>query len=138
MVELGPELSTTEGAGEISGVTLVGGTQVEVVDPFWLFASLQATATSERKPVCALPPDDPWMNTFLRPIVESVGYRVVNKSDEPADLIITGEGQARPQGSGRILKLRARPEPASANDDSIYRYDRASLLAALSQTGRAS
>jgi two-component system, chemotaxis family, sensor kinase CheA len=138
MVELGPELRTGEAPGEIGGVTLVGGIQVEVVDPFWLFASADAEEEPGRRPVCALPSGDPWMNTFLRPIVEGAGYRIVDLDDEPADLVITGEDGDVPQAEGRVLKLRARPEPASPKDDSIYRYDRAGLLAALRQAGRAS
>jgi two-component system chemotaxis sensor kinase CheA len=136
MVELGPDLRRAEAPGDVAGVTLVGGTQVELLDPFWLFATAEDRAEPVAKPVCALPADDPWMNTILRPIVEGAGYRVVglDEKDETVDVTITGEQQ--PDGvSGRLVKLRARPEPGSANDDSIYRYDRAGLLAALSQAG---
>lgn len=40
------------------------------------------------QPTCHLPDDDAWTRTFLRPLVESAGYRVVDPS-RPADLAIT-------------------------------------------------
>lgn len=39
------------------------------------------------QPTCRLPADDAWTNAFLRPLVESAGYRVVDQF-KPADLEI--------------------------------------------------
>jgi two-component system chemotaxis sensor kinase CheA len=48
-------------------------------------------------------------------------------------LITAAEAEAPPLPAvARILKVRATPEPIGDNDDSIYRYDRAGLLTALS------
>ena len=140
MVELGTELRAADTAGEVEGVTLIGGVQVEVIDPFWLFASVENPIAPSRKPVCVMPDDDPWMNTILRPMIEGAGYRVVAASaaaGEAVDIVIAGEGGVVPAAkAARILKLRARPERTGAKDDSIYRYDRAGLLAALGEVGK--
>jgi two-component system chemotaxis sensor kinase CheA len=119
--------------GEISGVTLVGGDQVEVVDPYWLFATHGREASSAASmPVCAIPADDPWMNNILRPIVESAGYRVVAAGEVAApDVIIASAEIPTESGGGEIIRIRSRAEAGSLDDDSIYRYDRPALLAAL-------
>ena len=76
--------------------------------------------------------DDPWLQNMLRPIVEAAGYRVVDAaSDIEADLTIAFAGQGAPDG-GHTIWLRAEPE-SSGPSDTIYRYDRDGLLAALKQ-----
>jgi two-component system chemotaxis sensor kinase CheA len=138
MVELGPELQPAASAGEISGVTLISGDQVEVVDPYWLFAVHAREGSDTRKPVCVLPLDDAWMSNILRPIVENAGYRVVRSGDDEAaaaDVVIaSAEAEAPAPLEGKLLRIRSHPDLAHEKDDSIYRYDRAGLLAALSRS----
>ena len=137
LVELGAELQPAASPGEVSGVTLIAGEQVEVLDPYWIFAAHAPDAAGEAlKPVCALPKDDPWMDNILRPIVESAGYRVVGPGDAcGADVVIASAEAEPPQGAeGKLLKIRSQPDRVHENDDSIYRYDRAGLLAALSRS----
>jgi two-component system chemotaxis sensor kinase CheA len=126
-----------ENPGEISAVTLIAGEPAELVDAHWLFSNhlgVGAGIPSEQ-PLCRLPSGDPWMQNLLRPIVESVGYRVVgDEHDGEADLVITSERKAAAK-AGRTIVLRAEPEAAGAKDDSIYRYDRAGLLMALKSAG---
>jgi two-component system chemotaxis sensor kinase CheA len=121
--------------GEVAGVMLVGDQQVEMIDTYHLFAShVVARPAGGRQPVCALAAGDPWMATILRPILENAGYRVV---DNPAgaDIVIVPADAANPPaeaaGGAPVLRIRSAPEPAGAGDDSIYRYDRGALLAAL-------
>ncbi len=123
--------------GEVAGVMLIGGDQVELIDPYWLFGELSGGAPVEAdRPVCALPAGDPWMDNMLRPLIEGLGYRVVGPEDDvPADLVIISadaEPPAFPKDAS-ILRLRSRPERDRENDDSIYRYDRDALLGALSR-----
>jgi peptide/nickel transport system substrate-binding protein len=76
------------------------------------------------------------MQNMLRPIVEAAGYRVVSEADEyEVDLAILSEASSGDLTAARIIRLRAEPDPASAKDDSIYRYDRAALLTALKSAG---
>jgi two-component system chemotaxis sensor kinase CheA len=139
IVQIGTQLSTAAAPGEVAGVLLIGGDQVELLDPYWLFAG-DAGGRGAQQPTCVLPADDPWMSNILRPIVEAAGYHVrLAGPDEQmtADVVIIGaEADIRPCADGDVIRLRVDPEPAGAQDDSIYRYDRASLLSALGRRAR--
>jgi two-component system chemotaxis sensor kinase CheA len=121
--------------GEIAGVGLVAGEQVEMIDPFWLFGE-DGEAANRDPLVCALP-SDPWMQNILRPLVESAGYRAIDADEvgaRHADLFIIAadmEDGSKTAPAAKLLKLRTTPESAGKEDQSIYRYDRAGLLAAL-------
>jgi two-component system chemotaxis sensor kinase CheA len=136
LVTLGEEVRPASVPGEVGGVSLIGGEQIEVIDSYWLFGQHSEQRDNSRSLICALPADDPWMRNILRPLIEAAGYRTIDSADpgaEAADLHITSAEAEAPSGvSGTIITLRARPEPVSAKDRSIYRYDRVGLLTALS------
>ena len=117
-------------------MTLVSGEPAELVDPHWLFAHYAASAVAPSEQlVCRLPAGDPWMQNMLRPIVEAAGYRVVTESEDvEADLAILSDASTE-SPAARTIRLRAEPDPASAKDETIYRYDRAALLMALKSAG---
>jgi two-component system chemotaxis sensor kinase CheA len=74
------------------------------------------------------------MENILRPIIEGAGYRVISDgSAEAADVVIASAEGEVPTVQGRLLKIRATPEAAEGKADSIYRYDRAGLMSALSR-----
>ena len=124
--------------GEVAGVALIEGSQVELVDPYWLFAAhADSGARRDKAPVCALPSGDPWMDHMLRPLIESLGYEVVAAGEGvAADILIARAEDDAETGvaAGEVLRLRSRPELAGENDNSIYRYDRVALLDALSRS----
>jgi two-component system, chemotaxis family, sensor kinase CheA len=124
-------------AGEVAGVALVDGIQVELLDTHWLFAAYGDGAPSRgERPVCAIPADDPWMENMLRPMIEGLGYCVVwDEAGVAADIrIISAEEEpAAADLAGAVLRIRASPERSGNKDDSIYRYDRAALIGALSR-----
>ena len=126
-------------AGEVSGVTLIGGEPAELVDAHWLFANHVGAAAepAAERPVCRLPANDPWMQNMLRPIVEAAGYWVVGEDDEAkADLVIVSEDAKVEKGAAaKTIRLRSEPEAANPKDRSIYRYDRAALVLALKSAG---
>ena len=132
------DMQPSSAPGEIAGVALVDGEQVELVDPYWLFSAHGESPTSEiDQPTCALPDDDPWMNNMLRPLIESLGYRIVPAADGTrADILISSADL--PERSGvaatAIVRIRSAPDQKGENDNSIYRYDRAALVSALSRT----
>lgn len=134
-LDLAPAPAATP--GEVAGVMLVDGAQVELLDAHWLFAS-HAVGTAVAGPVCALPAGDPWIETMLRPLLEGLGYRIVTAGEGvTADIVIAGtdnDDAAAAEGA-EVLRLRASPEPANEEDGSIYRYDRAALLSALGAAG---
>ena len=123
--------------GEVSGVALIDGVQVELVDPYWLFAAYADTVPlADQALVCALPEGDPWMENMLRPLLESLGYRVVAAGEGvAADVLIASDEDESESGvtANEVLRIRSRPENSGDNDNSIYRYDRAALLSALSR-----
>jgi two-component system, chemotaxis family, sensor kinase CheA len=134
------ELRPASAPGEVAGVALINDLQVEIVDPYWLFAAHgDGRKRKDKPPVCALPAGDPWMDNMLRPLIESLGYRVVAAGEGvAADILIASvDGEAEPSTgmeAGEVLRLRSRPEQGGENDNSIYRYDRVALLDALSRT----
>ena len=143
IIGFGGEMLPAAEPGDVAGVTLIDGETVELLDLHWLFSRLASGSASQQdRPVCVLPSGDPWMDTFLRPLVESAGYRILaagSPGSEAADLVVlSAEADAPPASAARILRLRADPEPRGAKDDSIHRYDRDSLVAALGRhSGRA-
>jgi two-component system chemotaxis sensor kinase CheA len=122
--------------GEIGGVVLAGGEQVELLDPYWLFEQAGAHQPGAANLICAIAAGDPWLENMLRPMVESLGYTVVPAGEGVhADIVIaSAEAPAPPATIGaQLLRLRATPDAPPEGSDSIYRYDRVALLAALGQ-----
>jgi len=119
--------------GEIRGVTLHDGKQVEWLDLHWLFATFAAPAAAPGSgPLCVLPEDDPFMQTILRPLIESAGYRVGGSGDRAAaDLLIVSAESGVVSAGTPVVRIRAAAAPSGDGDDSIHRYDRAGLLGAL-------
>ena len=120
-------------SGAVSGVALIGGEPAELLDAHWLFARHASTSARRGEPpVCRLAANDPWLQNMLRPIVEAAGYRVVDeRSDVDAGLTIAFAGQGTSDG-GQTIWLRAEPD-SNGTTETIYRYDRDGLLAALKQ-----
>lgn len=135
-----PEIGTLSDAitrspapGEIEGLTLVDGVAVELIDAHWLFAHRAARPRTVPRGVCRLPDGDRWVDSFLRPLVEAAGYRVIGQGDaDQADLAIAFEAQAPAAArAAQVLRLCAAPEEVEAGGGAIYRYDRERLTAAL-------
>ncbi|MCE7798495.1 chemotaxis protein CheW [Sphingobium sufflavum] len=133
----------------IAGVVSHEGQHLEVIDAHALFAGQAADndsgATAPGTCLIAGLADDPWMRTILAPLLVQAGYDVrdagtpeIEASHGPAVLLCdNGAGQDDGVGEGHgpampIIRLRAQAD-ADMRDphQSIYRYDRASLLAAV-------
>lgn len=127
------ELVPLEERPGIEGATLIDGQMVEVLDCYWLFGRLGRSGAQSQELVCRMPSDDPWFRNFLRPLVESVGYRVIGEADDgDADIAIALRGgETGTANGGQVIWLRATPDEAPEDDGTIYRYDHASLIAAL-------
>ncbi|MDB5708217.1 MAG: chemotaxis protein CheA [Sphingomonas bacterium] len=131
------ELVPAAEPGPVAGVVALDGEQVELLDLHWLFANHGGEQLSAAPPVCLIDgADQAWMMTFLKPVLEGAGYRVAAKlkKNESAAVVLTMD--ATPSATGTqapVIRLR-REANASANDLSIYRYDRPGLLAALAQS----
>ncbi len=126
--------------GPVAGVLAFAGRAIELLDAFWLFADSAADravrAGDRPSPLCLLADgSDPWTRQVLGPLVAAAGYRVAFSGDAGADAadVVISAAAAVPLSSGApVVRLRA--DAAACGDDSIYRYDRAGLLAAIGRS----
>ncbi|MBO9712952.1 chemotaxis protein CheW [Sphingomonas sp.] len=135
IVILPEEIAPAREPGPVAGVVLLDGEQVELLDAFWVFGEFGSDDEEDVAPVCLLAGDsDGWMASFVRPMLEAAGYRVVTQlaSGETAAVVLTQSDLAEADGAAMpVVRLRRRKAPRGASDDSVYRYDRMGLLSAL-------
>ncbi|HEX7820212.1 MAG TPA: chemotaxis protein CheW [Sphingobium sp.] len=128
----------------IAGVVSHQGQHLEVIDAHALFAGLAAdnesVTTAPGTCLIAGLADDPWMRTILAPLLVQAGYDVrdAGTSDAEPDtgpsVILCDSGRDDRQGKQvvPVIRLRAQAEVDTRDPhQSIYRYDRAGLLAAV-------
>jgi two-component system chemotaxis sensor kinase CheA len=128
-------------SGLLSGVVVIEGEHLEVINPFALFAALPAETLAERpNGRCLLADaDDGWTREILAPLLRQAGYAVVlglpvDDSMGEDDIILCGPGAAAQAAdlTGRpVVELRASPRAAGPGDASIYRYDQDALMTAI-------
>ena len=132
IVTLPTEFIPPRTPGAIAGVALIDGQPVELLDAHWLFASHSAGACSSGpSPLCLIDGDDPWMTAFVAPMLVQAGYRVTTSlgpNDAPAVVLRLAGDKTGGAASEPVVRLRL---GASGNGDSVYRYDRAGILAAV-------
>ena len=119
--------------GPIAGVAGVAGQQIELLDLFWLFAEHGAAPQRAVTPLCLLDGSETaWMTSFLKPVLESAGYRVATalKGADQPDVVLTMDAAA-PAISNAVPVVRLRRDRDAVAAGTVYRYDREGLLAAL-------
>ncbi|VVT00034.1 chemotaxis protein CheA [Erythrobacter sp. EC-HK427] len=131
--------TSTHAAAGVERILLIDGKPVELLDAHAIFARYGSTPERLAKPLCRLPVGDPWMQQFLRPLIESAGYQVIDDTHEAkADIAICELGAEAPAAAARaIIRVGASAEECAADPHAIYRYDREALLAALGAARRA-
>ena len=122
----------------VEAITLVEGKPVTLLDAHELFARYgePPQVAHGARPVCTLPDSD-WARTILAPLVTAAGYDIVaDDAGHPGvvtilfeDVYEVAEALGRTP-TGPVIRLRDHPEEPQARD-TIYRYDRDGLLAAL-------
>ena len=132
--------------GMLSGVAVIDGEHLEVVNPFALFAALPDEAIREQaRGRCVIADgDDGWSREILAPLLRQAGHEVLlglpaDAPVDPQDVVLCLGADAAPAAEVlgcRIVHLRATPRPAGPQDDSIYRYDQDALLAAIAGNRR--
>lgn len=133
-VELPGAVVPIEGDEVLEGTVLIDGAIVGVIDTHRLFARHGRAATPAQRPTCRLPGSDPWVATFLEPLIRSAGYDVLGDGDQrAADISVTLDAERGPATVGAVVRLRSRPEGSEDDPDSVYRYDRDGLLSALAR-----
>lgn len=135
IIVLPEELVPAREPGPIVGVALIDDEQVELLDVLWVFDEHADRDGDDVAPLCLIAGDkDGWMASFVRPLLETAGYRVVTQLPEgenPAVVLSASETPAELAAEAPVVRLRNRRAAAGAGDDSVYRYDRAGLLSAL-------
>ncbi|MEM8724421.1 MAG: chemotaxis protein CheA [Pseudomonadota bacterium] len=134
-VELASELKPVAEDPLVEAMTLVDGRTVTLLDGHELFARHGEPPLSQAQQVCNLP-DNEWARTILGPLVEAGGYQAEFGENATGDIAIVLEGDDTPSRTegGPVIRLRSQPEAAD-NEDTIYRYDREGVLAALRKVG---
>ena len=131
--------------GMVSGVAVIDGEHLEVINPFALFGSLPDEPIVERRGGRCLLADgeDGWTREILAPLLRQAGHDVVlglpvDAAVEPDDVVLLTQGeiggdaaQAADMLGCRVVHLRASPRSSGPQDGSIYRYDQDALMAAV-------
>ncbi|MET4896952.1 chemotaxis protein CheW [Sphingomonadaceae bacterium jetA1] len=135
IVQLPAEIAAAEDGGTILGVAVLHGEVIEICDPLFFFRDAPVTIDAPASPLCVLEGAGAgWMDRFLRPVLEAHGYRCVLTA--PSDgaaavrLVLEDEAIAVAPSDTPVVRLR-RDREAPPNADSVYRYDRSAVIAAL-------
>ncbi|MDZ7282522.1 chemotaxis protein CheA [Sphingomonas sanguinis] len=139
IIHLPAEIAPATG-GPVLGVAVWEGRALEILDPLAFFLDAGVVDTGATAPLCLLDGTGAaWMDRFLRPVLEAHGYRCTLKpgSDEiPAvRLMMEEDAVAIKASDAPVVRLR-RDREGPADPDSIYRYDRSALIAALAGHAR--
>ncbi|MBV7259117.1 chemotaxis protein CheA [Erythrobacter crassostreae] len=138
-VELTEKLKPVTDDPLIEAVTLVGDQTVSLVDGHELFARYGEPPEITAKPICRLPGSE-WSRSILGPLVTSAGYDIADESSEPkedgSEICIMLEEEYEAAAAlempiaDKVIRLRSLPQE-TPGEDTIYRYDRDALVAAL-------
>ncbi len=128
----------------IEGVLTVDERQVELINPYQFFEHDGAVQmNADQKPLCYIDSNDgdEWSTKMLLPLLNAAGYRISTDKEEAqnADVILSlegedndGEDKLKAYDTDNCLNLR-KNMAANENNNSIYRYDRLGLLAAIEE-----
>ncbi|MEL6237788.1 MAG: chemotaxis protein CheA [Pseudomonadota bacterium] len=136
-VALSSELKPVADDPMTEAITLIEGRTVCLIDGHEIFARHGEAPQPVARPKCRLPRGE-WARTILSPLVASAGYQVIGAEDPDSEdaLSIWFEDDYESASAldmpipRPVIRLRDHPEGARASE-SIYRYDREGLLAAL-------
>ncbi|MBR0551899.1 chemotaxis protein CheA [Stakelama marina] len=121
--------------GPVAGAVLLNDEHIELIDANWMFDTHAECADADQAtaPTCLLASNrDGWMRTFVRPLLEQAGYRVVNtlKEGERAAIVLTEDDSPGSVTDGASV-IRLRDSRTGSADGSVFRYDRKELLSAI-------
>ncbi len=140
IIDLGRVLPS-RGVSNVEGVIDHEGQQIELIEAHAFLAEAAAfsgEAGLDEAPLCYLERDQSgWMEKVLKPLIEAAGYRVSHDpmDREPAIAELLSARDGRSGATGRAIYLH--DVPGQRGEDSVYRYDRQAILAALADRRRA-
>ncbi|WP_294243658.1 chemotaxis protein CheW [uncultured Sphingomonas sp.] len=126
--------------GPVLGIAVWEGRALEILDPLVFFLDSGVADIGPVAPLCLLDgAGAAWMDRFLRPVLEAHGYRCTLTPDgeEPPSvrLMMEEDAVAAAPSEAPVVRLR-RDREGLADPDSIYRYDRSALIAAVAGHAR--
>jgi len=150
IIDVPVEIDAALAGGRLAGLAMAGDTPLEMLDPFALFAEAHAQdaiARAEEPIRCLIPDEDnAWMRNILAPLLIQAGHDVrfgpVTEADATHVILRCEASDADPKddepaaGPIPVITLRADAAPATAAPDTVYRYDRAQIFAAIAQATR--
>lgn len=128
---------------KIEGILSINNRQVELINPYQFFEHGALSHISENnKALCYIDAgqNDEWSHRMLLPLLSAAGYRVSTERQDAAiaDVILTMESSHSGNISNlfddnhkNLVRLRQNMAINENMPDSIYRYDRLGLLAAI-------
>ncbi len=139
IIQLPAEIAPATG-GPVLGIAVWEGRALEILDPLVFFLDSGVADTGSVAPLCLLDgAGAAWMDRFLRPVLEAHGYRCTLTPDgeEPPSvrLMMEEDAIAAAPSEAPVVRLR-RDREGLADPDSIYRYDRSALIAAVAGHAR--
>ncbi len=139
IIQLPAEIAPATG-GPVLGIAVWEGRALEILDPLVFFLDSGVADTGPVAPLCLLDgAGAAWMDRFLRPVLEAHGYRCTLSPDgeEPPSVRLMMEEDAigAAPSEAPVVRLR-RDREGLADPDSIYRYDRSALIAAVAGHAR--
>jgi two-component system chemotaxis sensor kinase CheA len=120
---------------------LIGGEPITLIDGHALFAQFGQAPRRRQQLSCHLPGGE-WAQSILAPLLENAGYDIKTGDTDDVDIFITlddVEGLEAKPGLPNVVRLRSLPDQHVSDEEkanSIYRYDRQALLAALRMVKR--
>jgi len=139
IIHLPAEIAPATG-GPVLGIAVWEGRALEILDPLAFFLDSGVVDTGPVAPLCLLDgAGAAWMDRFLRPVLEAHGYRCTLSADggeaPSVRLMMEEDAVAAAPSDAPVVRLR-RDREGVADPDSIYRYDRSALIAALAGHAR--
>ena len=121
------------------GIVHVDGRPIELLSSYSFFElkSGEVRAHASQRPLCFISAhqEDGWEHRVLAPLLRASGYDVTfDEHQRPSASVVLSldAGTDNLVGDSRLVKLRDSLRSSEDGRDSIYRYDRAALLSAVS------
>lgn len=137
--KLDENIAPSANPAEVEGVLSIFNQQIELINPYQFFEyGATSRVTQNNKALCYIDANknDDWSNRMLLPLLSAAGYKVSTDEQDAhhADVILSMEDSAAnpelEQAANRV-QLRHNLAANENRANSVYRYDRLGLLAAI-------
>lgn len=134
IIDVPSKLDVVLNEGRVAGLVMVGTQQMEMLDPFALFAEAArggADAVAVRPVHCLIADsDDAWLSGILAPLLRQAGHEVtIGATGEMTPDIILSSDPSDIAVDGGVPVLALSDDADAAVDGAVYRYDRDRILA---------